>query len=104
MRQLHAALATLEHGTLLGGELTRFTRLGTAERAALLDTLAERGGVQAEIYRAVRDCCALAIYQQPATWPDLDYGGPLVTPGDRPDTYASLLAGPGAAPRGIGPA
>ena len=43
VRQLHAALATLEHGTLLGGELTRFTRLGTAERAALLDTLAERG-------------------------------------------------------------
>ena len=90
VRQLHAALALIEHGTLLGGEWRRFTRLEVDARARLLDTLARRGGVQAELYRAVRDCCALAVYQHPATWAALGYGGPLLPSTPRTDAYGAL--------------
>lgn len=100
-REARAMFAAIEHGTTpLTLRLRRFTRLEPAERDAFLRTLADRGGLQRQLYRGIRDLCLLGHYQQPATWADLGYGGPLVPRERRPTNYDALAAAPGQLPPG----
>ncbi|MCK6529390.1 pyridoxal-phosphate dependent enzyme [Myxococcota bacterium] len=99
-RDVHALLATVEHATLLGGEVRRLTRLAPAEGEAWLRALDAYGGLARQAYRGIRDLCMLGHYQDPATWPDLGYGGPRVPPGRRPSSYDALAAPAGAIPPG----
>ena len=78
LRDVHAMLALIEHGTMLGARVTRFTRLAPAERAAFLDSLEARGGLLAQASSASRDLCLLGYYGQPSTWSALGYEGPRV--------------------------
>ncbi len=108
-REIHAMLAIVEHGTPIGGRLARFTRLTPADRARLLDGLAARGGLLAQVYSGMRDLTYLAYYQQPATWIALGYEGPRVALDYDPrgpdrslhPAYEDLRAPRGALPRGI---
>jgi len=98
--ELHAALASVEHATTpLAFKLSRLTALSPQSRLDYLETLAARGGLQRQLYRAVRDLCMVGYYQQPATWESINYGGPLALP-TGPDPYAALVAPAGAAPPG----
>ncbi len=100
-RELHLALGVLEQATLMGGCVSRFSRLPVADRERLLAGLAAGGGLREQIYRAVRDLCMLGFYQQSSSWQALGYEGPLV--GEermRVPGYEQLKAKPGAVPRG----
>lgn len=109
LREVHAMLALLEHGTTpLGGRLRRMSALPPAERAAYLASLDARGGTLAQCYAGLRDLVMLAYYQQPSTWPAIGYEGPRV-PLDLdprgPDrmqwpNYDGMVAPAGALPRG----
>ena len=109
LRELGAAFAVLEHGTLLGGSLRRFTALSVEDRLALLEKLAARDDLLGQIYGGVRELCMLAYYQQPSTWPAIGYGGPLVGPSLpaadplRPSwpSYDALRAPAGVLPDGV---
>ncbi len=99
--EVHALLAFVEHGTLLGGRMRRLTSLSPAEREQVVSSLARRGGLLRDAARGLEDLCALGFYQQPSTWPALGYTGPMVGPGRRGGwpTYEALGAPPGALPR-----
>ncbi len=101
-RELHLALGVLEQLTMMGGCVTRFSRLAPPDRERLLADLAAAGGLREQIYRAVRDLCMLGFYQQPSSWVGLSYEGPLV--GEermRVPGYEQLKAKAGALPRGV---
>ncbi len=102
--ELHAALATIEHGTTpLTLRWSRVTACDSDEVRDYLETLARRGGLQRQLYRAARDLCMLGYYQQPATWPEMGYDGPLARPTTLPAHYTGLRAPEGAAPPGWTP-
>jgi D-cysteine desulfhydrase len=112
LREVHGMFALIEHGTTpLGGRLRRFTNLPAAERVAFLDGLEARGGVLALASRSLRDLCMVGYYQQPSTWAEIGYAGPLVPltydprgPERAPHpAYDALVAPPGATPRGLAP-
>jgi D-cysteine desulfhydrase len=97
--EVHALLALVEHGTLLGGELRRLTALSPADRAAFLTRL---GGYPQPLpfaARGLRDLLMLGLYADPRTWPGIGYEGPLLGPEARPDPYAQWVAAPGDLPR-----
>ena len=102
-RQIHALIAAIEHGTTpLAGCWSRLTRLPGDERRDFLEGLAARGGKLAEAYGAIRDLCVLGYYQQPETWPALDYTGPwVVEGGKRIPAYDAMRAKPDARPRSL---
>lgn len=111
LREVHGMFALIEHGTALGGRLSRFTALSPEERRGFLESLEARGGQLAQAYGGIRDLCFLAYYRQPETWPALGYDGPRVTPSasgggiDRMawPAYDALKASPGALPRTVVP-
>jgi len=99
-RDVHAALFAIEHGTTpLDFRWSRLTSLEPAERTEYLDTLAARGGLQATLYRGVRDLCMLGYYQHPDTWPDLGYALPSLAERVDPEAYDALRAEPDQMPR-----
>ena len=105
-QEVHGLMALMEHGTLLGGRLSRLTRLDPPRRRAFLDGLTRRGGLLAVASRGVRDLCYVGWYQDPRTWPAIGYSGPLVKqrePGEPPreTPYDALIAAPGALPEGL---
>jgi hypothetical protein len=98
--EIHALLVAVEHGTVAGLHAFRFTRLTPPQALEFLEGLQAAGRYPRLLYRSLRDLVFLAYYQQDAGWPALGYGGPLVSPGLRPDTYAALRAPDGAVPPG----
>ncbi len=99
--ELHGLFALVEHGTSLGGDLGRFTRLGPAARRDFLRALADRGGDLGHAARGLRDLCYLGYYQDPRAWPQLAYPGPWVAAEPRENgRYGPLCAPEGAAPPG----
>lgn len=112
LREVHAMLAVVEHGTTpLGGRIPRLTALPTAERREYLEGLEKRGGLLAQVYAGIRDLCFLAYYQQPRAWSALGYDGPRVAPADSPagaarmawPAYDGMVAPPGSLPRAVVP-
>ena len=103
-RDLHLALATVEHGTtVLTARRSRMSDLDPQSAEHYLATLHARGGLQRQLYRAVRDICMLAYYQQPETWDQLAYDGPLERITTRRPKYARLVAPEGIRPKGWTP-
>jgi D-cysteine desulfhydrase len=108
-REAHGMFALIEHGTLLGGRLPRFTNLAPDARERFLSGLEARGGLFALAYRGLRDLCMFAFYAQESTWPAIGYGGPLRPRGYDPRgpdrwqwaSYDELVAPPGTPPRGL---
>ena len=106
-REVHRLLALLEHGTVLGLEVSRLTELEPEQRERFLAGLATREGVLRHAYKAVRALCFFAHYQQPQTWASLEYPGPLagvnngaaVPKRARWPAYERLVAPRGALPR-----
>jgi D-cysteine desulfhydrase len=112
MLEVHGLFALIEHATLVNGRIRRFTRLSVGERRRFLLQLATLGTVPGQAARGIRDLVYLGTYQDPAVWPAIGYGGPLV---DRPPpmslstealrasgtTAGSLLAPPGTRPRSM---
>jgi hypothetical protein len=109
VQEIHGMFALLEHGTLLGGRLARFTRLSPEARLDVLLGLRDRGGMLGQAFEGVRALCYLGWYQDDRAWPAIGYDGPLV---DRPappavptpehaGSYGRLVAEPGAQPRGV---
>lgn len=102
--ELHAALASVEHGTTpLTLRWSRLTEQPADQAEDYLRTLGDRGGLQRQLYRGVRDLVMLGHYQQPATWPALKYEGPLVKQHKRPTWYDGMAAPSGEAPPGWTP-
>ena len=104
--EVHGLMTLVEQGTLLGGRLSRLTRLDPAKRRAFLEGLTRRGGLLAVASRGIRDLCYVGWYQDPRTWPALGYSGPLVRrrePGEPPRAtpYDALVAPPGGLPEGL---
>ncbi|MDQ3033898.1 MAG: gluconate 2-dehydrogenase subunit 3 family protein [Myxococcota bacterium] len=80
---LRRLLHLLEHALpMLGGHVTRFTRLDQEGRDDVLRAMSEsgtlllRGG-----FSALKSLCAMAYFSSPRTWGAIGYDGPLV---DRP--------------------
>lgn len=108
LMEIHAMFGLIEHGTILGGYVARFTRLSPAERLDFLQKLKNLGSKFAQAAVGMRDLCLLGWYANPRTWAALGYDGPLLErPAPRPvaarghcGPYDRLLAAPGQAPRG----
>lgn len=97
--EVHLLFNVIEHTTTpLGFWLDRFTRLSPDERSRFLTGLGDRGGLLAQAYRGIRDLCLLGHYQDPRTWADLGYAGPMGGAAPQPK-YHALRAAPGALPR-----
>jgi D-cysteine desulfhydrase len=109
-REVHGLIALVEHGTPLGLDLHRFTRLDRAAREAYLAGLAGKGGLLAQVYGGLRDLVMLGYYQQPATFASIGYEGPrqpLTYDPRGPErwrwpAYDAMVAPAGAVPRAAG--
>ncbi len=100
-RELHLALASIEHGTtVLTLRPSRMSALSPPSAVAYLEKLRNRGGLQRQLYRAVRDLCMLGYYQQTSTWLAIQYDGPMSRPVTRKSRYAVMLAKKGTTPQG----
>lgn len=101
-RDVHLLLLAIEQSTPLGLEFSRLTDLAPPDRDAYLRRLNSLGGLMGLMYRAARDLCLLGYYQHPATWPDLSFPGPTISPNaTRPNPYAALIAPTGHRPRAL---
>ena len=106
--EIHGMFGLIEHGTLLGGFVQRFTRLTPAQRRKCLVNIRDRGGKFAQAFKGVRDLCLLGWYSDKRTWKSIGYDGPLLERPAPPPVvskrkagkYANLIAEPGAKPRG----
>lgn len=103
--EVHGLFVLVEQGTLLGGRLSRLTKLDPAQRRAFLEGLGRRGGLVSVAARGIRDLCYVGWYQDPRTWRAIGYSGPLVKeqePGvpPRETPYDALVAAPGVSPEG----
>lgn len=106
--EIHAMFGVIEHSTILGGHLLRFTRLSPAKRLDFLLALNDMGSKFGEAFRGIRDLSLLGWYAHPKTWKDLGYDGPLLerpapSPVAKPagaGKYARLLAPIGTRPDG----
>jgi len=76
---IRAALALLEHGPLLNGELARYSTLPAAQRTAYLRRLQTGGNVTLRsVYNGLRFLAIFFYYSDDNTWPRLGYRGPWV--------------------------
>jgi D-cysteine desulfhydrase len=110
-REIRALLALTEHGAGLAGRGRRMSRMGAVDRREWLLALRSRGTVMAQAVRGLRDLCLLGYWQDPRTWVEIGYGGPLLPPPGagiprradglplRAGRTDSLCAAPGALPR-----
>lgn len=100
--EIHGMFELLEQGTALDLQLARLTKADPARRLRFLLRLESFGGLIAQASRGIRDLCLLGWYQDPRTWPELGYNGPLVPEGGMGGTsrYAPLVAAPGQDPKG----
>lgn len=89
--EVHGLFVLIEQATGLDGDLSRFTRLSPADRLAFLARLESFGSLPAVAARGIRDLALLGYYQDPATWPALGYGGPLVSGARPPSPYDALF-------------
>jgi len=102
LMEIHGMFELLEQGTALDGRVRRLTNLEPGARRRFLRRLQSLGSVLGDAARGVRDLCLLGWYQDSRTWAALGYDGPLVPRGGigGPGRYDSLVAPPGAEPRG----
>ena len=102
-RDINALFAALEQSPLASGLAHRFSLLAPAVARAHLEYLDQLGSLAAQMSRGTRDLVMLGYWQQPAAWPLMGYGGPLVTdePRARHPDYAALEAPAGATPRAL---
>ncbi len=100
LRELHALILVVEHGTLLAGEAHRFTALDVEARLGVVAALDRVPRVGPTIVRGLRDLVVLGYYQDPATWPALGYDGPH-PPTPLATAYEALRAPPGHRPRSL---
>ena len=107
--QVEMLFVALEHGTLIAGELKRFSALSPRAARDLLLRYRDLGGELRMVYRAVRDFVYLGWYQGPETWNSIGYAGPMVPvevysdwrkAPRRAPVYGRLLAPDGAVPKG----
>ena len=109
LREVRGLFGLIEHGTLLGGRLSRFTRLSPDKRLDILVGLGDRGGLFAQVFDGIRSLCFVGWYQDPRTWEAIGYDGPLfdrpppppVLHPDQAMPYEELVAEPGSVPRGV---
>jgi D-cysteine desulfhydrase len=102
--EIHQLLGLVEHGTTpLGLRLSRFTKLAPDAREAFLLSLRARGGLLAQAFRGLRDLVLMGVYQEPAAWKHLGYGGPWPADARGPEnddaTHESFRAPAGASPK-----
>jgi hypothetical protein len=73
-----AALLVVEHGGLLHGSSTRFTRLGEPERDAVLQRMAVEGNeIERQVLSSLKLLALFFYYCDDATWPAIHYDGPF---------------------------
>jgi len=101
--EIHQLMALVEHGTPLGLQRARFTKLSREAREAFLLSLDSRGWLLSQAFRGLRDLVLMGTYQQDKTWPALGYKGPL-PPMPAPELvnapYDTFRAPKGATPKG----
>ncbi|HLL54776.1 MAG TPA: gluconate 2-dehydrogenase subunit 3 family protein [Myxococcaceae bacterium] len=73
-----AALLLVEHGGLLHGGFTRFTRLSPAEQDARLERMAEGPELERQVVGALRVMGNFFYYADERTWDAIHYEGPHV--------------------------
>lgn len=100
LRELHALLLVVEHGTLLAGHVHRFTDLGVPQRLEAVAALGRLPGLGPALVRGLRDLVMLGYYQDPETWGALGYDGPH-PPAPLATAYEALRAPPGRRPRAL---
>lgn len=75
--QIHLMLNVVEHLTLAGGNLKRFTRLDAGDKAAYIEFFRSKNGMLRQVFRGLRDLCLLGYYQMAESWKHIGYEGPL---------------------------
>lgn len=74
---MRTVLQLLEHLTLLGGRLRRFTELNPTERLAYLETWRDsRFNLRRAAFNAIRSFVYFFAYSDPALWPATGFTGP----------------------------
>ncbi len=109
LREIRGMFALIEHGTVLGRRLMRFTRLSAEKRLDVLLAIRDRGDLFDQAFEGIRALCVVGWYQDDRTWKNLGYDGPQLErpappPVPAPDNagpYAELVAEPGSNPRGV---
>ena len=76
--EIHALFFAIEHLTFLSFYPQRLSRLSLEQRDRVLQNLANSSGPLKLCYQAFRDFCFLGYYQDPSTWKNLHYLGPLI--------------------------
>ena len=98
----------IEHGTVLGGRLSRFTRQDAKTQRELLLGLKNWGGLLGQAFEGIRSFVVLGWYQDPRSWEAIGYTGPLLTRPARSQLlrredagiYGRLVATPSDRPKG----
>lgn len=107
--EIRGMFFVIEHGTILGGRFSRFTRQDPQTQRDLLLGLKDRGGLLGQAFEGIRAFVVLGWYQDPRSWSAIGYNGPLLTRPPRSVTlsaedagiYGRLVAKPGDRPEGI---
>lgn len=74
---MRTVLQLLEHLTLLGGRLRRFTELTPSERLAYLETWRDsRFNLRRAAFNAIRSFVYFFAYSDPVAWPATGFPGP----------------------------
>lgn len=103
--EIHQLMGLVEHGTGLGLQVRRFTRLDPDAREAFLLSLNVRGGLMAQAFRGLRDLVLMGTYQHAMSWGDIGYRGPLPemsAPELVNAKFETFRAPPGAVPKSGG--
>jgi hypothetical protein len=70
------ALFFIEHGGVLRGSTTRFTRLTPGEREARLEAMAVGSDLERQVFNGLRFVALFYAYCDERAWPSIHYAGP----------------------------
>ncbi len=75
-RDFAQALFFVEHGAVLRGSATRFTRLTPEQREARLEAMTVGNELERQVFNSLRFVALFYAYCDERTWPSIHYAGP----------------------------
>jgi len=108
LMEIQGLFALVEHGTLLDGKISRFSRLSPDDRLNVLLNLKGSDGLLNQAFEGLRALLLMGWYQDDRTWASIGYDGPMLkrpapdpVPGsDASGPYGRWVAPAGTLPRG----
>lgn len=89
-----AALLVVEHGGLMHGGLTRFSKLSPDEQDGRLELVANGTELERQAISALKVLASFFYYCDERTWPSIHYQGPLVQTASAPEADSRVAPRP----------